>query len=124
MRAWTAIMNAATGFGDQMRRFSFILLTSVGLLTGCVAFPDLDSAISDAGRVAAYPQLIPIDPLVQQAFAGQGDSAAQGRWLAARAAALRRRARAMQGPVIDRRSRRLMTAAVARHWTADGAPLQ
>jgi hypothetical protein len=107
-----------------MPRFLFISFTCVGLLTGCVAFPDLDGAISASGRVAAYPKLIPIDALVDQAIAGQGDAAAQGRWLAARAAALRRRARQLRAPVIDRRARRLMAAAVARHWPADGAPLQ
>lgn len=62
-----------------------------GLVAACAPFPELDALGEDAGPP---PQLLPIDQLLAQAGPASGDP---GAGLAARAAALKARAAAIDG---------------------------
>jgi len=98
-----------------MRKAVFLLCFSFGL-TGCAEFPELESAISDRGRAAGYPALLPMEDLLARANAPTRLDETTGAGLAARAAALRARAdRLRRMPVVDAAARRRMLAAVARH---------
>lgn len=88
------------------------LLVLISALAGCSEFPELSQAVSARARNAAYPQILPLDQLLASLPA-----TAPGRetgTLAARAAALRARARQMAGPVVDATTRTRMQAALAR----------
>jgi hypothetical protein len=84
------------------------------VLTACGRFPDLDGAISERARQAQYPRLVPLDALLGAAFANVQDAQGEGARLVARAARLRVRAAAMRHPVVDRRTRARMAAALKR----------
>ncbi len=108
-----------------MVRMSELVLVSALVLAACSDFPELDGVISPEARAADYPALIPIDQALLAGFAGQPDSQAEIDWLIARAAALRRRARALaRRPVIDNRSRRQMASALERHFENDSEMLR
>lgn len=83
------------------------------LLSACTTFPELDAATSAETRTAPYPALAPIEAF---ATAETGritpDTTAS---IQARAAALRARAAAMQGPVTDPATRARLAAAIAAH---------
>ena len=100
-----------------MARLVHLVLVTVPLLLGCSDFPDLDAAISEQGRLSAYPRLQPINQELFTRFTGEPDSEAEIAWLSARAAGLRRRARALtRRPIVDDRTRRRMAAALERHF--------
>ncbi len=108
-----------------MPRLAFIGAAALILAAGCADFPDLENAVSPALRGAGYPALLPMDSLVSSARdAGLSEPGAasgqEARRLAARMAALQRRAAAMHGVVIDARSRARLMAAVARHFPPRG----
>lgn len=90
-----------------------ILFLSFGLLAACTEFPALDGKVSAAARAAPYPKLLPIDDLLTRPTPprlSETDVTA----LAARAARLRRRAAALQGPVIDQSTRKRLASSVAK----------
>ncbi|MGB8812995.1 MAG: hypothetical protein WCC57_07400 [Paracoccaceae bacterium] len=89
------------------RRLSLILCL---VLAGCAEFPELDVAPTVTG--AAAPVILPLDELLATAEAGQ-ITVAVGTSVAARAARLRARAAAMQGPVQDPATRARLAAAIA-----------
>ncbi|MGV6811073.1 MAG: hypothetical protein ACWA47_02415 [Brevirhabdus sp.] len=98
-----------------MRRTVFVVCLSIGL-TGCAEFPDLDASVSAQGRAADFPALLPMDALLARANTPVRLDAGSGARLAARAAALHRRARLLrQIRLIDAQARRRMAAALARH---------
>lgn len=94
-----------------------IILLCFGLgLTGCADFPELDGAISDKGRAAGYPSLLPVGQLMAHTDAPTRLDAQTGAQLAARAAALRKRADTLRRiRIIDAAARSRMAAALARH---------
>ena len=98
-----------------MSRALTCLCSLLIVLTACARFPDLDGAISDRARNAEFPQFMAMDLLLGTAFAGAESAQAEGASLAARAARLRIRAAAMRRPVVDRRTRARMAAALKRH---------
>lgn len=73
-----------------MMRLTAVLFPCALLLAACASFPELDAAGPDR---ATPPQLLPIDQLLAQAGTGETDP---GPALAARAAALKARAAAIQ----------------------------
>lgn len=87
----------------------FLLLP---LLAACAPFPALETMQADAGPMAPFPALVPLDPVLAQADAlgpGQDPAAA----LQGRAAALEARADALRGPVVDAETRARMQQAAA-----------
>jgi hypothetical protein len=91
----------------------FVFLT--GLLASCISVPELDAAISDDARFNAYPKLIQLDGMLAVATEGKEASLAASKNLVARAKNLKRRAKRLRKPVVDRRTRRRMAAALRRH---------
>jgi len=82
------------------------------VLAQCGTVPVLPPIDRGDGTVLAHPQLVPTAGLIS---AMNGATAVeQSAGLQARASALRRRARSLQGPVLTRRERRLLVAALAR----------
>ena len=84
-------------------------------LSACGRFPDLEGSISERARLADYPRLVPLEPLLATAFTGAQDARNESAGLVARAARLRIRAAAMRRPVVDRRTRARLAAALRRH---------
>ena len=96
------------------RAFIFIVFGLPALLA-CTQFPDLDVTLTEFGPNTGFPTLIPIDPLLLSAANDTKDTEEQNRIFAARVALLRARARAMQRPIIDQRTRRSLAAALNQH---------
>ena len=92
-----------------MRLALFLLMT--GLATACTQFPELDATATPGVADAPYPDLLPIDQLLRGSAARATPEVRAG--VEARAAALRGRAEALQGPVIDAATRRRMAGGVA-----------
>lgn len=90
-----------------------IAIAAVVAIAGCSDYPRLDAAASASARDAAYPQILPLQSLL--AMAAPHDAVNFAAPLPARAADLRRRARALDRPVIDSATRARMLAALARH---------
>lgn len=88
-----------------MLRVLIYICFAFGVLSACVEFPDLDSVISEDSRRADFPNLIPIDPILMSAQSDSDLADTIAKNLIARAADLKRRARALRGPVIERRIR-------------------
>lgn len=82
-------------------------------LTACTQFPQLDDVVGPDVVDAEFPNLVPIDPIIN-APEGQGANRAviQDNLLA-RLAALNARADALRGAVIDNRTRRRLENGVA-----------
>ncbi len=98
-----------------MPRIATVILFVSAILAGCAEFPDLDATIADQGTVAGFPTLVPIDPILFAASFDLQNLESQATALAARVRQLKVRAQAMQRPVIDRRTRTQMAAALRRH---------
>ncbi len=90
------------------------LFLCLGLVAGCTDFPRIDAVMGTTARNAPYPELLPIDGLLARAGDTRID-AATGPALAGRAAALRRRARGLEPPVLSAADRRRLLGALARH---------
>ena len=84
------------------------------LLAGCADAPSLDGRISAAAASAPYPVLQPLAPLLERAAQPGRITPQTPRQLEGGAAALRARAAALRGPVVDAATRARMQAAVAR----------
>ncbi len=106
---------SATGFkfreGPFMRPALFAFAICA-FLSGCATFPEVDAAQTQFAAGGPAPQLVPIDGLIAQAGPGRASEAASNA-LAARAANLRARSRAMRGPVHSATTRARLAAAVA-----------
>ena len=93
-------------------------LALLAMLGACASFPEVDAAqarfAQTTGVTSTTPQLVPIEGLIAQAGQGRAGEAAT-KALAARAAGLRTRARAMQGPVHSPVTRARLAAAIAAH---------
>jgi hypothetical protein len=91
---------------------AFVVLLVLG---GCASFPEVDAAqarfAEKAGGASEAPRLVPIEGLIAQASPGRATVAARD-GLAARAAGLRARAAAMQGPVHSPATRARLAAAI------------
>ena len=98
-----------------MSRALTCLCSLLIVLTACGRFPDLDGTISDSARNAEFPQFMPMDMLLGTAFAGAESAQAEGASLAVQAARLRIRAAAMRRPVVNRRTKARLAAALRRH---------
>jgi hypothetical protein len=94
-----------------MIRAIFALIVGLSL-TACAGFPEVDAAQAKFAQNGAVPQLVPIEGLLAQARPGRANEAGSIA-LAARAANLRARARAMHGPVQSAATRARLAAAVA-----------
>ena len=89
------------------------MIALLALATGCADTPRLDPAMSARARDAAYPELVPLGPLLAGLPMDDGDLGTGT--LTARAAALRARAARLRGTVVDAPARDRMRAAVTRH---------
>ena len=103
------------GMGIIMARAFIFMVFGLPALVACAQFPDLDVTSGEFGPNTRFPTLIPIDPLLLSAANQTKDAEEQTRVFAARVAQLRARARAMQRPIIDQRTRRSLAAALDRH---------
>ncbi len=84
----------------------------VSALAGCAEFPDLNSTVSPELETAAFPKLVPVEPLLARADEVQiTDETSAG--IAARVARLRARAARLKGSVVDRGTRARMRDGVA-----------
>ena len=83
-------------------------------LFACTAFPELDGVTVAADRNAAYPALVPLEPLIRQANAATQTriTPASVATLDSRIVALRDRANGLRGPVIDPATRTRLTRAI------------
>lgn len=99
--------------GNHMRQFIglFALVTA---LAGCTDFPQLDAAVTDKARAAAYPELVPTEGLL----AKRGNnrvSETTGPELLARAQRLQARARLLRGiEVVNDETRRRLAGPLRR----------
>ncbi|KGB82298.1 MAG: hypothetical protein SWN98_16690 [Pseudomonadota bacterium] len=97
---------------DIMPRATFFLFLC--LLGSCARFPQITAAVGEGAKNAAFPTIQPMDAVLADAAQVQTDDETGAR-LAARAETLRRRARALGGPVLTRTERRRLLDAVSRH---------
>jgi len=88
-----------------MRRAIFLSLTVATLAVACTSFPELDAAVTPEARRAAYPVLIPTQPVLDRR-SNVRVTVATGEALLARAANLRARAGLLRGSVVDDETRR------------------
>ncbi|MEL6463474.1 MAG: hypothetical protein AAFQ58_00780 [Pseudomonadota bacterium] len=78
-------------------------------LTACTQFPELDDTVSPAVQDAAFPALVPLEPLLAGATPVVSDPIATTDALQTRVSALRARARALQQrPIVDPATRARM----------------
>ena len=82
---------------------------ALSVLGACTDFPALDRTITPQMEAAAYPALVPIEPLLAQATAGRVDAARTEASLNARLARLRNRAAALRGPLLSTSERQRLT---------------
>lgn len=101
-----------------MRQALLILGFASGLLVACADFPDLDHVVSERARSAAFPGLAPLEGELGPSAEDRERIENTAKTLAAQARNLKRRARQLRKPVIDRGTRAKMAAAVRRHYVA------
>ena len=94
-----------------MRRLPFVTLLLA--LAACSDFPDLDAEISPEARAAGYPDLVPLAEVTDRRKKAR-TTAEDGERLAARAAALKARARLLRGVRIDDETRRRLSPSLTR----------
>lgn len=82
-----------------------VCAVSLALCAGCTQFPVLDRTITPAMEAAAYPELVPLGPVLAQATASPIDPAQTQAQLSARVSALRARAARLRGSVLSGRER-------------------
>jgi hypothetical protein len=68
---------------------AFVILFALG---ACTQFPELDGTVSPEAEAAAFPALVPLEPLLSRTDGDTARDDAAERSLDARAAALRARA--------------------------------
>ncbi|MBQ0803834.1 MULTISPECIES: hypothetical protein [unclassified Sulfitobacter] len=82
------------------RALSGLCALALLLPAACTQFPALDSRATPEMLAAQYPALVPVDPLLAQATAGQVDTGQTEQALAARVAGLQARAARLRGSVL------------------------
>ncbi len=92
----------------MIRRLSLCLITPV-LLGACTQFPALDRTLTPALEAADYPALVPLEPLLAQATAGQVDAAQTKSTLTSRVSRLRARAASLRNPVLTSAERQRLS---------------
>ena len=85
----------------------------LGVLAGCAEFPDLTDRVSDIARNAPYPVILTL-PQLQAISATDDRGEAEALILAARAAQLRTRAKALSGPVLTAAERSRLIRSMVR----------
>ena len=83
------------------------MIAAVALLgaSACTQFPQLDRTITPQLENADYPALVPVEPLLAQAKAGQVDPVQTESQLQGRLSRLRARAARLRGSVLSGRER-------------------
>ena len=82
-----------------MRPAPVLMLCLLGMCAACTRFPELDAVESPDVQAAEYPALLPIETLLASDPPTATPEMQTG--IDARAEALRRRAGALRGPVLD-----------------------
>lgn len=96
---------------------TFKSLILVACLAGCAATPELNGRVRQSDPGAAYPDLVPLAPLLARAdglAASPQTSPAAITTMNNRVAGLKSRAARLRGPVVDGATRARMQAARAR----------
>jgi hypothetical protein len=95
---------------EPLMRLTALILPTLVLATlmGCTQFPELDGAVSDSGKHADFPDLVPIQPLLAQSRTVGPTHEQTVAGLNARLLALRNRAARLRGSVIDANTRNRM----------------
>ena len=75
-------------------------------LAGCTQFPELDRTQTAALDAAAYPDLVPIEPILARVEEPGADPVAEEAGLEGRLARLRARADRLRGTVLTREEKR------------------
>ncbi|MEM6305765.1 MAG: hypothetical protein AAF744_13690 [Pseudomonadota bacterium] len=86
----------------------FVPLLALGL-SSCTQFPELDRTITPELEAADFPDLVPVEPLLAQATAGQVNAEATEAALIGRVARLRARAARLRGSVLSGRERQRLS---------------
>ncbi len=89
-------------------RFLIVTLGLAAVLSGCTRFPELDAAITPEARRADYPVLVPIGEVLERRELARS-TGREGENVAARAAALRARARLLRGIAVSDDTRLRLT---------------
>jgi hypothetical protein len=76
-------------------------LLAVAALAACTQFPELEGTVRPELRDAPYPALVPLEPILASVPPATVDPVEVADGLEARRAALRNRANAIRGAVID-----------------------
>ncbi len=95
-------------------------------MAACTQFPALDRRATPELLAADYPKLVPIDPLLASATAGQIDAVKTETALTGRVAGLRARATRLRGSVLSRAEKQRLAQGNAReiHDAALRAPCE
>ncbi|MDG1864072.1 MAG: hypothetical protein P8J02_12885 [Yoonia sp.] len=90
------------------------VMIAIAGLSACAAFPTIDGTLDATAKVADYPTLLPLEPLLAAATAsGAQISPASEAAFSSKIAALRAKAARLRGPVIDAQTRSRMQRGVA-----------
>lgn len=95
-----------------MQRILILFFCLACFLGACANIPELDGKISDSARKLGYPDLIQLDGVEASANEGFDTTQATAKSMKQRLKDLRKRARALRKPVVDRSTRRRMETAL------------
>ena len=101
-------MAGASSVQQLEKDMRFIALILPLALVSCTQFPELDGAVSDAGKDAKYPKLLPVDTLLAQSNLTGPSPEEAASTLSARLAALQNRAAQLRGSVVDSSTQKRM----------------
>tara|TARA_R110002049_G_scaffold26353_4_gene91788 strand:+ start:199 stop:495 length:297 start_codon:yes stop_codon:yes gene_type:complete len=80
---------------------SFLMLASLTMLGACAQFPALDRTVTPQLEAAAYPDLVPLAPVLAAAEAGGVEPEQATANIDRRVAALRSRAARLRGSILS-----------------------
>lgn len=83
-----------------------LLCLFVSALAACTQFPELEGTISPEAADAAYPELLPLEPILAQANGSSIDPTAEQGAIQGRVASLRARADRLRGSVLTGQEKR------------------
>lgn len=95
-----------------MQRIPILFFCLACFLCSCANIPELDGKISDNARKLGYPDLIQLDGIEATANEGFETTQATAKSMKQRVKNLRRRARALRKPVVDRATLRRLNKAI------------
>jgi hypothetical protein len=84
----------------------FITLLSLLAITACTQFPQLDGTVAPEIENAAFPELLPLEPILSQTAGGVVDPVREETNLQGRLAGLRGRANRLRGSVLTSAEKR------------------